>query len=731
MTSRSSVRSDREPDAPRALDGPRQRWWPILLLVAIVPPVALLTAQASGAMQPLDVADPGTGIRVATVVTRSLQHAAAAATIGLLLVAAFITPEGRRTHRRATAAQMASVSAALWVAAAACSAVLEFTTLSGLEFGAAGYWESFTQNMWRIQPVQLPLLQAGLALFVIVAAVWARTRGALAWTFALAIVALLPISFGGHAAGSDGHEQAVTAMMIHLIAVCLWVGGLIALIALRRTLGPALEICVRRYSTIALCSFIAVGGSGVLFSILQADSLDDLTSPYWVVLWAKVAALVVLGGFGVQQRRLIIRRGVHRKGAFVRLAVVESVVMAVTTGLAVALGRTPPPVGDTGSTDIVQALSGFPEPPPYEASVWFTTWRIDWLFTLIAVAAIALYLAGAIRLWRRGDRWPISWTVLWVIGWLLFMVATSGAPGVYGRIMFSMHMVQHMALMMLIPIFLVLGSPITLALRALPSRSDKTLGPREIVLGVVHSRWAKIIANPVVAAGIFFGSLVAFYWTGLFEWALTTHVGHAAMTIHFTLAGYAFVWSLIGRDPGPPKWSAPLRLLVLFATLAAHAFFGLALAQGRWLLAPGFFVPLELSWVPDLLADQQLGGTIAWGIGEMPTLALALLVTRDWFRTDRREAVRSDRQADRDNDAALTAYNERLAAISQRDRGAAGSGSGSGSGQRPGRAEAAPPGEGAEPDAGPKTTDGNAGDSGNNAGDNDGKDNGKDNGNGK
>src|SRR5690606_23568315 len=255
-----------------------------------------------------------------------------------------------------------------------------------------------------------------------------------------------------------------------------------------------------------------------------------------------------------------------------------------------------------------------------------------------AVLAVTLYLVGVRRLRARGDHWPVGRTVCWVLGWAVFVYATNGAPGVYGRVMFSMHMVMHMALMMFIPILLVPGAAITLALRALRPRRDRTLGPREIVLAVVHSRWAAVVANPVVAAVIFFGSLVAFYWTGLFEWALTSHEGHVFMVVHFTLSGYAFVWSLVGTDPGPRKWTPPLRLVVLFATLALHAFFGLSIMTGTWLLAPGFFKAIDLPYVPDLLADQQLGGTIAWGIGEMPTLALALMVAVSWARSDQREA---------------------------------------------------------------------------------------------
>lgn len=635
-------------------------------------PVALLVAYSTGALDPVQLGDAGPLVRFGGTALRVVHDLSAALTIGLLLIGAFIAPESRTSQRRATAARAAVISGAVWAATAGTNAVTTFATAYGAPIGGVGFWDSFWQNLSRMDLIRLPLIEAGIVLVVLVGASWARTRGALAWTFLVALIALVPLSFTGHASGDQGHEQAVTAMLIHLVSVCLWVGGLLALILLRPVLGTALEACVRRYSTVALWSFLAVGGSGVLFAVLQANTLSDLTSPYWLVIWAKVIALIVLGFFGVAQRRLIIARGVERTGAFVRLATVEAVIMSITMGLAVALGRTQPPVASEVVLDRVLGLTGFPEPAPYEASVWLTAWQFDWLFGTTAVVAIGLYLAGVARLRRRGDTWPISWTIMWVIGWLLFIFATSGAPGVYGRVMFSMHMVQHMALMMLIPIFLVSGSAITLALRALTVRHDKTLGPREILLAVVHSRWAAIVANPVVAAVIFFASLVAFYWTDLFEWALTTHSGHAFMTIHFTVTGYAFVWSLIGRDPGPPKWSAPLRLLVLFATLAAHAFFGLAIMQGQWLLAPGFFLALDLDWMPDLLGDQQIGGTIAWGIGEMPTLVLALLVTRDWLRSDTREAERTDRQADRDDDAELTAYNARLQALADRDQRSAG-----------------------------------------------------------
>jgi cytochrome c oxidase assembly factor CtaG len=208
---------------------------------------------------------------------------------------------------------------------------------------------------------------------------------------------------------------------------------------------------------------------------------------------------------------------------------------------------------------------------------------------------------------------------------------------------------------------------VTLALRTLRPRHDGTLGPRELVLAAVHSRVMSVVGNPVFAAALFFMSLVVFYWTGLFELALSTHTGHLLMTGHFVLTGYLFAWVLIGVDPGPKRWSPALRLIVLFATIAFHAFFGVAMITGTALLGGDFFETIAIPWVTDRLADQRFGGGVAWAIGEFPSLVLALIVAVQWFRSDTAESVRADRRADRDGDAELAAYNARLAQLADRD----------------------------------------------------------------
>ena len=175
------------------------------------------------------------------------------------------------------------------------------------------------------------------------------------------------------------------------------------------------------------------------------------------------------------------------------------------------------------------------------------------------------------------------------------------------------------------------------------------------------------LSHPVVAAGLFAVSLATFYYSPLFELSLRTHTGHVLMTAHFLLTGYLFASVLIGVDPGPARPAYPLRLVVLFVTMAFHAFFGVALTQGTSLLAPDVLTQLGRTWGRSPLADQVYGGAVAWGLGELPTLLLGMAVALAWVRSDDRESRRSDRAADRDGDAELAEYNARLAAMADGD----------------------------------------------------------------
>jgi cytochrome c oxidase assembly factor CtaG len=439
---------------------------------------------------------------------------------------------------------------------------------------------------------------------------------------------------------------------------------------MRGRLGRDLGVTVSRYSVLAGWAFAAVALSGLQQAVIRIGSFADLATAYGALVIGKALALVLLGFAGWQQRRSIaakLERNPSDGTAFRTLALVELAIMGLAFGLAAALGRSAPPVPERlPNPSRILELTGYPDPGPMSDTSWFAAWRVEWLFLTIALIAIGLYLAGVVRLHRRGDTWPMGRTVAWITGWLIWIYATNGPPEIWGRVLFSMHMIMHMIVAMIVPLFLVPGAPITLALRALNARKDKSWGPREVIVHFVHSRPVRWLGNPVVAAVLFFFSLAVFYWSPLFTIALTTHVGHLLMMAHFFLTGFLFVWVLIGIDPGPPKWSPLMLLVILFATISFHAFFGVALTGSEQLLAADFFSQINLPWGPDALADQHRAGEIAWGIGEAPTLVLAMLVARNWVRSDRAETRRKDRQAERDDDAELKAYNEYLGQMRNR-----------------------------------------------------------------
>jgi putative copper resistance protein D len=294
--------------------------------------------------------------------------------------------------------------------------------------------------------------------------------------------------------------------------------------------------------------------------------------------------------------------------------------------------------------------------------------RLGLAFIALAAGLGLLYARGLRGLRRRGDRWPVGRSIAWFAGLAVLVLATSSGLNPYGRVLFSVHMAQHMLLAMVVPLCLVLGAPVTLALRALPARSG-SYDLRDVVLAAVHSRLARVLANPLVALAIFVVSLYGTYYTGLYEYGLRSHVGHVLMHLHFIAAGYIFYSMLIGSDPAPSRPPYLFRIVVLFAGMVFHAFFGVAVMEAGTLLAADWYAALDRPWGPTPLADQAIGGSIAWSFGEIPTLGVLGALFVQWVRADEREARRSDRRAERtqgtDEDE-LEAYNRYLAELGSR-----------------------------------------------------------------
>jgi cytochrome c oxidase assembly factor CtaG/putative copper export protein len=651
----------------------------------------------SGAAAARAVSDPGALVRWGLPISKAVQNVSLATVIGGLIFAIGILPRTSgprsRTHDGeapehpafARALAIAAAAGAAWTLSAISVLVLTYSDVAGQGLsGDAEFTRALVYFMTDIDTGRAWLSVTIIGAVVTTALFGVRSLGGLALTLLLALGGLVPAALIGHSSSSSDHSGAVNSLGLHLVGVSVWVGGIILLALLSGILtgskpGTGTDITeptLRRFSALAGFAFALVFASGVINASIRITTWADLFgSPYGQLILAKSAATLVLGGIGLMHRQWVIPQ-LGRKGSALssrrvlwQLVLAELLIMGATSGVAVALSRSAPPEPTSFAPDATPAfiLSGYELPPELTPARWLTEWRIDWLWVAVVLFGLVAYFLGVAKVRRRGDKWQWFRTVNWVIGLLVLTYITSGPPTVYGMVLFSAHMVGHMALTMVAPIFLVLGAPVTLALRALPARADGSRGLREWLLIFVHSKFSQVVTHPLFAAANFAGSIVLFYFSDAFGFAMREHVGHELMNLHFLLAGYIFVLSMIGTDPLPRRAPYPLRLLLLLATMAFHAFFGVTIMGGTGLLAADYFGNLGRPWGPSALADQQIGGAVTWGIGEVPTLLVALGVAIMWSRSDQRETKRVDRAADRNNDADLTAYNDMFAKLAERD----------------------------------------------------------------
>ncbi|MFF9851637.1 cytochrome c oxidase assembly protein [Streptomyces litmocidini] len=289
----------------------------------------------------------------------------------------------------------------------------------------------------------------------------------------------------------------------------------------------------------------------------------------------------------------------------------------------------------------------------------------DLFFLIGCLVALGLYGWGVARLRRRGDAWPVGRTVVFAVGVLTVALVMCTKLNDYGMVMFSVHMVQHMVISMLSPILLLLGAPVTLALRALPVAGRGSLGPRELLLKLLHSRYMRVITHPAFTISLFIASLYALYFSPLFDFLMGSKAGHIGMMVHFLMVGLVFFWPIMGVDPGPHRPGYVMRMLELFAGMPFHAFFGIAMMMATEPLVKAYENP-PASLGIDALADQNAAGGIAWAFSEIPSVLVLIALVYQWYRSEQRQAVRKDRAADRDGDKELEAYNAYLASLRSR-----------------------------------------------------------------
>ena len=388
----------------------------------------------------------------------------------------------------------------------------------------------------------------------------------------------------GHSAAGGAHDLATDSLVVHVLAASIWVGGLVAVLATAAGRGPdrtaALSTAVPRFSRLALVCWLALAVTGVLNALVRIPPDLLLGSGYGALVLAKAGALLALArpALSTAEPRSR-RRPAASRGRCCGWVVSRCCSCWPRSGWrwpsAAAPHRTPEPCPPARRRSSGTTWPG----PPTVARLAFD-WRFNLIFGTAAIVLAVVYLVGMRRLRRRGDSWPVGRTVSWLGGCFGLLVATSSGLGRYGPAMFSAHMAQHMILGMVVPILLVLGAPVTLALRALPPAGrSRPPGPREWLVAAVHAAPARWLTNPLVTFPLFVGGYYGLYFSGLFPAALPEHWAHQLMNLHFLLVGALFFWPLIGVDPSPRRLPPAVRLGIVFASVPFHAFFGRGLDE--------------------------------------------------------------------------------------------------------------------------------------------------------
>ncbi|WP_066524638.1 bifunctional copper resistance protein CopD/cytochrome c oxidase assembly protein [Corynebacterium bouchesdurhonense] len=642
--------------------------WPFYLaavLVAAVVAGAVSQAMAGESLAALGIPDPGWPTTFGLPALRGAAWMLAALTVGSFLFSAFLIPprqEGRDLNGAALSvdghiASRTGASAAAGVALIGLVMIpLVLSDVSGQPlssvFFQAAAWSTAVE---QVQEAQVWLIVAGVAAVVAVGG-----RVATHWwpQVALllgAVAMVMPVALTGHSAAGGNHDYGTNSYIWHLVFALVWVGALMALLAHGRRLGPGLEAAVRRYSAVALFAFAVMAVSGVVNAAIRIRISELAQYHYGWVLMAKFVGLLVLGAMGYAHRRATIPRLATDPRAFRRLAAVEIAVMAAVTGLAATLGRTPPPPPRVTDLSAMEVKLGYALTEPLTPANWLTLWRPELLYSVIALLLAAYYL----HLARRVPGWQASRTAWWLAGCGTVVVTLSSRLGMHMAASYSAHMTVHMVLSMVVPVFLVLGAPLTLVREAYPAGE---FNPRLWAESFQHSRFVRVVTFPPVNLAQF---IVLFYvmyvFLPLYELMISEHAGHVIMNGIFMVSGYFYFWELIGPDELPHRSSAKVRLAWLWVSMPIHLFMGVYLMQLNVIAAEDFYRSLELPWNPDLLADQKVGGGIGWASGSFPLVIVFGVLFRDWLREDRADSRDSDRRAEETDDEEWRRYNEMLA----------------------------------------------------------------------
>jgi cytochrome c oxidase assembly factor CtaG len=286
-------------------------------------------------------------------------------------------------------------------------------------------------------------------------------------------------------------------------------------------------------------------------------------------------------------------------------------------------------------------------PPELTVPRAFTSWMIDpWSLAVIVVLA-GLYLAAVVAVRRGGERWPAGRGVLFIgVGLGFGVIATMSFVGVYQPVLFYVRAVQTVLLLLVVPLFLALGRPLSLFIAALPRAGQR-------LQAAIASRPARLLTFPPITTFVLVLTPFLVYFTAWYAAGFTSGIVGQLTHVALLAPGFVFFWTLLRVDPVPRAYPYIVTLWITAAEVIGDAVLGIAVIADTSLLAGPYYHAVAYPW-GNLATSQVLGGGVLWILGDivgLPFLAAQLI---QMMREDEAEAKVVDAELDA-QDAATAA----------------------------------------------------------------------------
>lgn len=591
---------------------------------------------------------------------------------GALAIAAF-TPLGhdhRLSDEGQRLARWTGRSAQLWFWSSMLLTAANSAYVNGVPMGY-----TFAPDAWWTFQITTPaslawLLSAVAALATALASYFSRMYAPFALTYLFGLLAMMFVGVTGNVSIGLDHDWATDAAIWIALTMIPLATGAVAVV-LRGVAGASPDDVahrLRRYHVMVPVGVVVAAG-GHAFIAWQQLAGQPLRGQYYGIPTVGFFVCLALLAASWAWRQA---SGEARDGAAPTRALASAVrdvaVGIVYVGFLSTANHIPTPRYLIPQSAQVNYL-GYESPIPVTLERLLTLGRPNFLWVGLALVSVGVYLWVYVRVRRAGQSWPAYRVAFWVSGWALtFYLAVTGFWE-YSTVVFSWHMFVHMTVNMTVPVLCVLGGPLTLArLAARPRDKGELPGATESIGAVLAYRpLQRVFSTPSLWLN-YVGSLFLIYYTPLFPWLMRYHWAHQLMLLYFMVTGYLFFNMLVGIDNRSTRMPHLIKLALVISIMPFHAIFAVGILMSASLFGGDFYNSIDITWVGDLMADQNIAGQITWILGEIPLFIVIIALAAQWFSQDKADSSLSDTAQDAGLDDSFDAYNDMLAELAKRDR---------------------------------------------------------------